>query len=134
MNNNGHFSFCQPKIIIPSLTTGSSEMPSILFGQTLHLHLQYPGVGTYLLSGGFPPPLFSLAHHETNVQRQGFVANVVYKKCSPQNYMRGWVWVGQKWGGWVQSWVGGSCPKQPPPSYKRSLTWMGHHDQKTYPS
>ena len=24
--------------------------------------------------------------------------------------------------GWVQSWVGGSCPKYPPPSYKRSLT------------
>ena len=30
--------------------------------------------------------------------------------------------MGQKWGGWVQSWVGGSCPKYPPPSYKRSLT------------
>ena len=31
--------------------------------------------------------------------------------------------MGQKAGGWVQSWVGGSCPKYPPPSsYKRSLT------------
>ena len=29
--------------------------------------------------------------------------------------------MGQKLGGWVQSWVGGSCPKYPPPSYKRSL-------------
>ena len=68
------------------------------------------------------PPFFPMAHHETNLQRQGYVANLVYKKCSPQNYKRGGVWVGQKWGGWVQSWVGGSCPKYPPPpSYKRSL-------------
>ena len=34
---------------------------------------------------------------------------------------RGGVWVGQKSGGWVQSWVGGSCPKYPHPSYKRCL-------------
>ena len=37
MDKNGHFSR-QPKIIIPSY--GSSEMPSILVGGTLHLHLQ----------------------------------------------------------------------------------------------
>ena len=62
------------------------------------------------------PPFFPMAHHETNLQRQGYVANLVYKKCSPQNYKRGGgVWVGQKWSGWVQSWVGGSCPKYPPP-------------------
>ena len=44
--------------------------------------------------------------------------NLVHKKCSPQNYKRGGVWVGQKWGGWVSS-------KTPPPSYKRSLTGTG---------
>ena len=39
-------------------------------------------------------------------ERLGF--NLVHKKCSPQIYKRGgWVCVGQKSGGWVQSWVGG---------------------------
>ena len=47
-------------------------------------------------------------------ERLGF--NLVHKNCSPQNYKRwGGVWVGQKLGGWVQSWVGGSCPKYHPP-------------------
>ena len=46
-------------------------------------------------------------------ERLGF--NLVYDKCSPQNYKRG--------GGsrWVKSQVSGSCPKYPPPSYQRSL-------------
>ena len=57
-------------------------------------------------------------------ERLGF--NFVHKKCSPQIYKRGGgVWVGQKSGGWVQSWVGGSCPKYPHPSYKRCLTLRG---------
>ena len=40
MDKNGHFS-SQPKTIIPSLTSGSSEMPSILADGTLHLHLRF---------------------------------------------------------------------------------------------
>ena len=53
-------------------------------------------------------------------ERLGF--NLVHKKCSPQIYKRGGGFGGgQKLGGWVQSWVGGFCPKYPPPSYKRSL-------------
>ena len=40
-------------------------------------------------------------------ERLGF--NLVHKKCSSQNYKRG------GGSGWVQSWVGGSCPKYPPP-------------------
>ena len=35
--------------------------------------------------------------------------------------------MGQKLGGWVQSWVGGSCPKYPPPSYKQSLVQPAGH-------
>ena len=35
--------------------------------------------------------------------------NLVYQKCSPQNYKT----VGGS--GWVQSWLGGSCSKYPPP-------------------
>ena len=69
------------------------------------------------------PPFFHMAHHETNLQRQGYVANLVYKKCPPQNYKRGGGlggskvgWVGPKLGGWVLS-------KIPPPSYKQSLVW-----------
>ena len=53
-------------------------------------------------------------------ERLGF--NLIYKNCTPQNYKSeggGGVWVGQKSGGWVQSWRGGS--KIPPLSYKRSL-------------
>ena len=55
-------------------------------------------------------------------ERLGF--NLVHKKCSPQIYKRGGVWVSQKSGGWVQSWVDGSCPKYPHPSYKRCLLWV----------
>ena len=41
--------------------------------------------------------------------------NLVHKKCSPQICKRGgWSW-------WVQSWVGGSCPKYPHRSYKQCL-------------
>ena len=71
-----------------------------------------PGVAKFLVCHplGMPKPR----------ERLGF--NLVHKRCSPQNYKRGGgVWLGQKLGGWVQSWVGGSCPKYPPPSYKRSL-------------
>ena len=67
-------------------------------------------------AGELFPPFCPMAHHETNLQRQGDVANLVYTECSPQNYKRGGVWLGQKWGGWVLS-------KIPPPSYKRSLAW-----------
>ena len=41
-----------------------------------------------------------MTHHETNLQRLGFVANLVYKKCSPQNYKK------QGGSGWVKSGVG----------------------------
>ena len=51
------------------------------------------------------------------------MASIGFTKTAPHRIIRGGgVWVGQKLGGWVQSWVGGSCPKYPPPpSYKRSL-------------
>ena len=59
------------------------------------------------------PPFFPMVHHETNLQRQGYLANLVYKKkCSPQNYKNykgGGLgvskvgWVGPKLGGWVLS-------------------------------
>ena len=63
-----------------------------------------------------------MAHHETNVQRQGHVANLVYKKCSPQNYKRGGVSVGQKWGGWVQKLGGWVLSKIPPPLINEACT------------
>ena len=34
----------------------------------------------------FFPRFISMAIHATNLQRQGFVANLVYKNCSPENY------------------------------------------------
>ena len=67
----------------------------------------------------FSPP-FPMAHHKTNLQRQGHVANLVYNKCSPQNNKRGGGlggskvgWVGPKLGGWVLSKI-----PPPPPPYK----------------
>ena len=54
--------------------------------------------------------------------RESALASIWFTKNAPHRIIRGGgVWVGQKLGGWVQSWVGGSCPKYPPPSYKRSL-------------
>ena len=84
-----------------------------------------PGVGTYLPSGnsgGFVFfPFFSMAHHETNLQGQGFVANLVCKRCSPQNYQRGGGpgWVKSGVAGCKVGWVG--LVQNTPPSYKRSL-------------
>ena len=40
--------------------------------------------------------------------------------------------VGQKLGGWVQNWVGGSCPKYPLPSCKRSLVENTKATQSLY--
>ena len=54
--NNGqkwHFS-SQPKLIIPALTNGSSQMPSFLVGGTVHLHLKGPGFN----SQGWQIPAF----------------------------------------------------------------------------
>ena len=73
-----------------------------------------PRVSIYLSlrkSGGAVSPFFPMAHHEYNLQRQGYIANLVHKKCSAQNYKRGGVslggskvgWVGPKLGGWVLS-------------------------------
>ena len=50
-------------------------------------------------------------------ERLGF--NLVHKKCSPQNYKRGGVWVGPKLDGWVLS-------KIPPPPLINEA-WAGVH-------
>ena len=83
------------------------------------------------------PPFFPMAHHETNLQRQSYVANLVYKKCSPQNYKGGGGpggskvgWVGPKLGGWVlskiptppllnEAWPSPVRSPDPPPPYPR---------------
>ena len=51
-----------------------------------------------------------MAHHETTLQMSGYVTNLVYNKCSPQNYKRGAVWVGGSKVGWV-----GIVQNTPPP-------------------
>ena len=109
MHKNGHFS-SHPKLIISFLTVCLSKMSSILVGGTLMHNCKIlgsiPQVAIYLSlrnSGGAVFFLFfPMAHHKTNLQRQGHVANLVYKKCSPQNYKGG------GGPGWVKSGVGGS--------------------------
>ena len=116
MDKNGHFS-SHPKMIISSATMCLSKMSSIPVGGTLHAQLQDPAFN----SSSWHIPVIAQKHWSCfplffpwliMKLRQGCVANLVYKKCSTKNCKRGGgVWVGQKWGGWVQSWVGGSCPK-----------------------
>ena len=69
--------------------------------------------------------------------RESALASIWFAKNAAHRIIRGGgVWVGQKSGGWVQSWVGGSCPKYPPPSYKRSLPqralWAPGHLADTF--
>ena len=121
IDKNGHFS-SHPKIMISSLTVCLSKMSSILVGRTLHTQLQDPGFsfsGWHVLVIAQKwwscfPFFFPMAHHETNLQRQGYVANLVHRKCPPQNYKRGGGLGGSKVG-----WVG--LVQNTPPPYKRSL-------------
>ena len=107
MHKNGHF-FSHPKMIISFLTVCLSKMSSILVGGTLmhncKILASIPQVGIYLHCAKAVElffPFFPMAHHETNLQRQGHVA-IWFTKNAPHRIIRG------GGSGWVKSGVGGS--------------------------